>query len=106
MSSCAAEMNRGGKFQAILPGTTTKTAYTGTAAASAAVGAGVSIVRVVCTTNACIAFGTAPTATTSDIYMAAGVPEYFAIPEGSSYKVSAVRIADSGDMYVTAGSAP
>ena len=82
------------------PGTTQKVAYTGVAGTiSTAVGSQTRIVRVVVTSNAYISFGTAPTATTSDVYMPANVPEYFTIPPGD--KVSAVQDAAGGNLIVT-----
>lgn len=91
-------------FQAIFPGTSQNVAYTGTAGVvTNAFGAGTSIVRVVLTTAGFVAFGTGPTATTSDMYMAAGVPEYFGVKKGGSYKVSAVQLSSGGTMYVTEG---
>jgi len=37
-----------------------------------------------------IKFGTSPTATTSTARMVAGQTEYFAVPQGASYKVAAI----------------
>lgn len=84
--------------QALRPGTHQKVAYTGTAGTIAnAVKA--SIVRVVCTSAAYIATGTAPTATTSDVYVAADQPEYFRVLPGE--KVSAVQVSAGGTLHVT-----
>ena len=81
-------------------GTTQVKAYTGTAGViDNAVGSQTRVVRVVTTTAAHIAFGAAPTATTSDVYMPAGVAEYFAITPGE--KVSAVQVASGGNLHVT-----
>lgn len=104
MASKEPKSHGGEQFPAIFPGTTQKVAYTGTAAASAVFGAGVSIVRVVCTTDACIKFAASPTATTSDIFMPANHVEYFGVPEDGTYKVSAIQISSGGDMYVSEGS--
>ena len=82
------------------PHTVQKVAYTGTAGTiTNPVGAGVSAVRLVVSSNAFVAFGTSPTATTSHMYMSAGVPEYFAIQPGE--KVSAIQDAAGGTLYVT-----
>ncbi len=82
------------------PGTSQVKAYTGTAGViDNAIGAGTNVVRVFCTTAAYIAFGTAPTATTSDIPVPANTPEYFLISPG--HKVSAVQSASGGNLHVT-----
>lgn len=82
------------------PSTTQTVAYTGTAGTiSNAVGAYTHIVRVVCSSNAYIAFGAAPIATTGDVYMQAGVPEYFIITPGQ--KVSAIQASAGGTLSVT-----
>lgn len=75
-------------------------AYTGTAGTIGNfTGAGINVVRITVTSIAHIAFGTAPTATTNDIYMPANVPEYFIVSPGS--KVSAVQVAAGGNLHVT-----
>lgn len=80
--------------------TTQKVAYTGTAGViTNPVGSYTTLCRIVVTSNAYIAFGTAPTATTSDVYMPANVPEYFTIRPGE--KVSAVQDAAGGTLIVT-----
>lgn len=82
------------------PGTTQKVAYTGTAGTiSTAVGSQTRIVRLVVTSNAYVAFGASPTATTSDMYMPANVPEYFTMSPGD--KVSAIQDAAGGSLIVT-----
>jgi hypothetical protein len=74
--------------------------YTGTAGTiSNAIGVGIDAVRVVCTTAAYVAIGKDPTATTSDVYMAAGVPEVFIARSGE--KVSAIQVASGGSVHVT-----
>ena len=87
--------------QALRPShsTTQTVSYTGTAGTiSNAVNS--SIVRVVCTTAAYVAIGSAPTADTGDMYVAADQPEYFRVVPGSD-KVSAVQVASGGSLYVT-----
>ncbi len=75
-------------------------AYTGTAATSAAIGAQTTVVRVVCSSDAFLAFSTAGTAaTTSGIFMPAGKVEYFRVQTG--VKISAVQNSAGGNMYVT-----
>lgn len=87
--------------QALRPShSTTQTAsYTGThGVISTAVNA--SIVRVVCTTAAYVAIGSAPVADSGDMYVAADQPEYFRVIPGSD-KVSAVQVSAGGSLYVT-----
>jgi hypothetical protein len=75
-------------------------AYTGTAGTiDNAVGSQTRHVRVVVTTAAFVAFGTAPTATAGDVYLAANVPETFTINPGE--KVSAVQVSSGGTLHVT-----
>lgn len=82
------------------PLTTQKASYTGTAAAiSTAISNNVHVVRVVATTACYIAVGSSPTATTSDMYLPAAIPEYLTIHPGQ--KISAVQVAAGGDLYVT-----
>lgn len=82
------------------PGTHQKVAYTGTAGVvSNATGAYITVIRVVLTSAGHVAIGSDPTATTSDIYMPANVPEYFIVPPSS--KVSAVQVSAGGDLHVT-----
>lgn len=57
-------------------------------------------VRVVCTTNCYIAVGSSPTATTSDVPLAAWVAEYFHILAGTD-KISAIRVTTDGTLHMT-----
>jgi len=70
--------------------TTQKVSFSGTAGTSAAFNAETRFVRIHSDSVASIIFGTSPTATTSHPRIAAGVSEYFGVPAGKSYKVSAV----------------
>lgn len=80
--------------------TVQKVAYTGTAGTiTNAVGSQTRKVRLLVTTDACVAVGKAPTATTNDTYLTGLVPEYFTITPGE--KVSAIQIASGGNLYVT-----
>jgi hypothetical protein len=75
-------------------------AYTGTAGTiTNAVGAETKTVRVICTSAAYIKIGKNPTATTSDVYVPAGIPEVFRI--GAGEKVSAVQASAGGSLHVT-----
>jgi hypothetical protein len=68
--------------------------YSGGAASSAVFNASTNIVRVLCTSTCSIKFGTSPTATTSNKPLAAGTPEYFAVPIGQSFKISVIANTD------------
>lgn len=65
-------------------------AYTGTPGASAAFQGTTKMVRVHVDGIASIKFGTAPTAATTNRRMIAGQTEYFLVPQGAAYKVSAI----------------
>lgn len=79
-----------------------KVAYTGTAGTiSNAVGSQTRKVRVVVTTDAYIAIGTAATvvATANDPFLPASSVEYFSINPGE--KVSAIQVSSGGTLHVT-----
>lgn len=84
-------------------GSTSSVSYTGTAGSSfsmiAAGGSATAVVRVLTTTAAYIAVGSAPTATASDMLLPANTEIILEIPTGN--KVSAVPLTTSGTMYVT-----
>lgn len=75
-------------------------AYTGTAGTSAAVNAATTYVIVTLTTDGYIAVGSAPTATTGDMYLPAFVPSPPIRVTGSTSKISAIREAVSGTMKI------
>lgn len=82
------------------PETSQSVAYTGTAGTiTNPVGSQTRVVRIHVTTAAFVKFGTSPTATTSDMYMAAASTDYFRINPGE--KVSAIQSASGGTLYVT-----
>ena len=83
------------------PVTVQTVAYTGTAAASAAIGAQITVVRVISTTDCWLFFTAAGTAATNanGIFLPGMSVEYFRVP--TSTKVSAVRDATSGSLYLT-----
>jgi hypothetical protein len=62
----------------------------GASVQSSAFNARTQVVRVHTNVVCSIKFGTDPTATTSTARMAAGQTEYFAVPQGASYKVAAI----------------
>jgi hypothetical protein len=81
-------------------GTHQSVAYTGTAGTiTNGASNGVLKVRVVVTSAAYIKTGASPTATASDVYMAADSPEYFTIAPGE--KVSAIQVSAGGTLHVT-----
>jgi hypothetical protein len=81
-------------------GTVQNATYTTTAASPAvAVGAGVTRLRILVTTDAYIAVGKNATATTSGTYLPALVPEYVIVSPGEN--VSAVQVTATGVLNVT-----
>ena len=88
----------GNVVQAVYPQTNQSVAYTGTAGTITNTVKS-SVVRVLTTTVAFVKIGVSPTATTSDVYMPAGVVEYFRCVPGD--KVSAIQSAAGGTLYVT-----
>lgn len=82
------------------PGATQVAAYTSVAAAvTTAFATQTRIIRVTPTTAAYIAIGASPTATTTGIYMSAGITDYFKVNPGE--KISAVQDSAGGSLYVT-----
>ena len=74
-------------------------AISGSSAASAAFSDQTQIVRVASTTDCFITFNGTPTATSSSMYLPAGVVEYFRVTPG--HKVAALQRFNSGTLYVT-----
>lgn len=64
--------------------------FSGGVASSAAFAASTAFVRLICDTQAAFVFGASPTATTNNSFIAVGIPEYFNVPKGASFKVSVV----------------
>lgn len=84
------------------PGVNHSVAYTGTAAKTTSpISDNIFLVRVVLTTAGFIKVGPSAglAATTSDMYLPAGVPEYFAVRAGEH--ISAIQSASNGTMYIT-----
>lgn len=84
------------------PSTNQKIAYTATHAESAAFGTESYIIRIVCTSNAWYAIGSAPVAATSSgggTYLPLGVIEYIRIAPGE--KISFVQDSAGGNASVT-----
>ena len=90
----------GATAQALKAGTHHSVAYTATAGTiSSAVNSRTSIVRIMCTSDCYIAFGSSPTATTGDMILPANQPEYFTMV--GAEKVSAIQVAEGGTLHVT-----
>ena len=82
------------------PSTTQTVTTSGTSAATSnGFAAQTYAVRVTCTTDTHIVFGGSPTATTGDVFMPAGVVEYFQVTPGQ--KLAAIQNASAGVVYVT-----
>ena len=64
--------------------------YSGGVASSSAFAAGTNYIRVICDTQCSIKFGTSPTAANTNKPLPALTPEYFAVPQGQSYKISVI----------------
>lgn len=88
-------------FDAIAPGASQTVSVAGTHAESSAFQSNTSIVRLYSTTNCWIAFGSAPVADNTGMYLLAGIVEYFAVTGGN--KVSALQDTASGTLYITEG---
>lgn len=81
-------------------GTHQSAAYTGTAGTiTNGISTGIYKIRVVVTSAAYVKVGDDPTATSSDVYMAADAPEYFFCTPGQ--KVSAIQVSAGGTLHVT-----
>lgn len=86
-------------YPAIIPGTVQALAFTGTSAQSSALGATTTMVRLIASAACHVAFGTNPTATTSNMYLAANVPEYFGVTP--STKIAAIQVSGGGNLNIT-----
>ncbi len=77
--------------------------HTATSAQSSAFNAKTSVIRVVCTTNAWVTFGTNPTAAkdSTSLFIAANVPEVFGVTAGQ--KMAVIRDASDGITSIAEG---
>lgn len=91
-------------FPFIYPNTSQKVTYDASTA-STAFQTNTSIVRLICTTDCHVKFGTAPTAATdgTSVFMKANIEYYFAVAAGLSYKVAAIKDASGGTLYISEG---
>lgn len=60
----------------------------GTSTQSVAFATSTKLIRLVTDTAGCILFGTNPTALQTSPLLPAGIPEYFKVPSGASFKVA------------------
>ena len=59
-------------------------------------------VRLVCTVDCHILFGTSPTATTAKTYLPADHVEYFKVTDAANTKIAAIRAgSNDGTLYVS-----
>jgi hypothetical protein len=68
--------------------------YSGGVASSATFNANTNLVRVLCTSTCSIKIVTSGNATTSNKPLGAGAPEYFAVPQTGTYKISVIANTD------------
>jgi hypothetical protein len=93
----------GGFAPTIRPGASTNTAIGATSGLVAAFTTGVSMVRLLASVDAYVAFGPGtPAATTSSMLIKAGVAEYFGIQKGD--RIAVIQAASAGTLNVTEGS--
>lgn len=62
--------------------------FTAGAVQSSAFQANTTVVRLICTVQCSVLFGTNPTATNANKVLPALLPEYFSVPAGGTFKVS------------------
>jgi hypothetical protein len=68
---------------------------------SVAFNAQTTVVRIVATTNCNIRFGANPTATVANLYLPAGVVEYFRVTPGDKVAVIKFTGSSAGSLFVT-----
>lgn len=88
-------------FQVIVQGSNREVAYSTTSGITGTFSTGVNVVRVVCSTDAYVQFGTSPSAPTGSMRLVALLPEYFGVAE--NYKISVMQVASAGTCQVTEG---
>jgi len=90
-------------FQSIIPGVEQHVAYAGTSVQSSLFQDQTSIVRLYATSDCYVAFGENPTASTSSMFLPAGVIEYFGVPPDSEWQLAVIQSSSAGTIYVTEG---
>ena len=88
-------------FQSIIPGFSYTISFSAASATSPAVESDTDVVRVFSTEDCFLKFGSSPTATTSDMFLPAGIVEYFGMNPGD--KIAVIRSVNNGLLYVTEG---
>lgn len=90
-------------FEAIYQGASQKVAYTGTQGVSTALSAGISVVRLVPTSNCHVKIGPTPVALAdgSCMYLPLGVPVLVGVLPGD--KVAAIQDTAGGNLFITEG---
>lgn len=89
-------------FQVIVQGTNREFAFSTTSGVTGTFSTGVNVVRIYCSSDAYVQFGTNPSAATGSLHIVAGIPEYFGVIE--NYKVAVMQVASAGTCQVTEGS--
>lgn len=90
-------------IQAMAPGVTQTLVFSSTSAATTnALSKNTVVVRLIATQPCFVKIATGtPTATTADMYLPAGIPEYFAAEGIYTLKVAALSVGTAGTLYVT-----
>lgn len=91
-------------FQCISPGVSQAVAVGASSVQASSFSDGVTIIRVFCTVDAWISFGSSPTAAiegASSMFLPGGILEYFEIKNGE--KLAVIRNTASGKLYITEG---
>lgn len=90
--------HRGRPIPALTPGDSQRVAVGVSSAQSAALSSETIIVRVVADVDCYLAFGANPTATNTDLFLAAGDTEYFGVTPGT--KIAVLRSAGDGYLNI------
>ena len=102
MSSTAITSRHNGNFQALVPYRSQKISVSGTSAQSNALQSGTTLVRIFCTTDAWLAFGSNPTAVANDglsYFLPAGIQDFIGVT--GSTKIAVIQDSTSGSLHIT-----
>lgn len=86
-------------LNAVIPNVSQSVAIGASSVASAAFQPGTSVIQVTPTVACFVKTGAAPTATTSGMYLAAGVPVLIGVTGGQ--KIAVIESASTGTLYIT-----